>query len=135
MTSRAKSAAAKTNATKGSSSRFLCQDKQSVERRRVRRAVSSHRAKRGRRVPQAASSTARAAGEHLTTATRKRPAAFVDTRRPLPCCGKRRERCRCDWRDVEACLDGAAWMAFQRRLARAELKYAAASVVLQHKPS
>ena len=44
--------------------------------------------------------------------------------RRYPCCGRRKERCGCDWSAIEARLDSAAWRAFRRRLEQAELKYA-----------
>ena len=48
--------------------------------------------------------------------------------RRYPCCGRRKERCACDWSGVEARLDSAAWGAFLGRLAQAELKYASGLV-------
>ena len=47
-------------------------------------------------------------------------------RRLYPCCGHRRERCRCDWSPVEAHLDAAAWLGLVSRVRQGELKYAAA---------
>ena len=66
----------------------------------------------------------------------KKPAAAVrpvprpgNRHRKYPCCGRRKERCVCDWSGIEARLDSAAWGAFLRRLEQAELKYAGALVV------
>ena len=60
----------------------------------------------------------------------KKPVAVRPVPRPgnrhrrYPCCGRRKERCACDWSEVEARLDSAAWGAFRCRLEQAELKYA-----------
>ena len=48
--------------------------------------------------------------------------------RKYPCCGRRKERCVCDWSDLEARLDSAAWGAFLLRLEQAQLKYVSGSV-------
>ena len=64
----------------------------------------------------------------------KKPAAVRPVPRPgnrhrrYPCCGRRKERCACDWSGVEARLDSAAWGVFLRRLEQVELKYASALV-------
>ena len=125
-------------------SRFLCQDKPSVRGRRKRHAMARLRAER-RSVPEqdrrhgvvlrrpAANAVLRrpaAAAE----AVRKRPAAAaarpvprIEYRRRGPCCGRRKERCSCDWSDVEEYLNREEWDNFARRVEQAELKYAPGS--------
>ena len=62
----------------------------------------------------------------------RRPVPVPGNRhRRYPCCGRRKERCACDWSGIEARLDSVAWGLFLCRLEQAELKYAS---VLEGKP-
>ena len=136
-------------------SRFLCQDKPSVRGRRKRHAMARLRAERRSvpeqdrrhgvvlrrpaanavlRRPAAAAEAVRKRPVAAAEAVRKRPAAAaarpvprIEYRRRGPCCGRRKERCSCDWSDVEEYLNREEWDNFVRRLEQAELKYAPGS--------
>ena len=88
---------------------YLNKEQQSVSNRRKRQLMAKGRAR---------------------ATVLKRPSSGGSTqpagnrRRKYPCCGRRRERCSCDWSDVEARLNSAAWEEFLHTLETAELKYA-----------
>ena len=127
----------RTSMTKSSSScrgqeRFLNQDPVSSSNRRKRRMMSTMRAKRRGVLKRPAESR---------PAESKRPAWRVGfARRPVPdpgnrhrvypCCGYRRQRCRCDWTAVEKRLNSTAWKEFVSRVEKAELKYVGASMLV-----
>ena len=97
--------------------RFLNQDDKHVVGRQKRELMAKMRERR------------RATGTVLKKPVAVRPVPRPGNRhRRYPCCGRRKERCACDWSGVEARLDPAAWDMFLGRLQRAELKFAGASV-------
>ena len=141
--------------TKMSKSRFLDQRPESLARRRTRLLMARLREQRrlvpGSRVARKRPAASRASGATTSLKTSssgsrgacKRPAASTpaprrpvpgehggkqDRRKVYPCCGLRRERCRCNWRPVEEHLDADAWQALVGRVHMGELKYVVASV-------
>ena len=140
---------------KTSPSRFLCQEKPSVRGRLKRHMMARLRAERRSvpeqdhrhgvvlrrpaanavlRRPAAAAEAVRKRPTAAAEAVRKRPTAAAawlvprtEYRRRGPCCGFRKDRCICDWSDVEAYLNRDEWDNFVRRVEQAELKYAPGS--------
>ena len=121
---------------RASASRFLNQDWLKKRRRCQRASMARLRAQR-RHVPDQNPPQKRPAASGR--ATKKRPSSCMRDgaapkkdskrwRRPYPCCGQRRDRCRCNWGAVEARLDSSAWESMVGRVRQGELKYVVASV-------
>ena len=126
---------------RASASRFLNQDWLKKRRRCQRASMVRLRAQR-RPVPDQNPPQKRPAASGR--ATKKRPSSCMRSRdpvgrffaeartkrwrRPYPCCGQRRDRCRCNWGAVEARLDSSAWESMVGRVCQGELKYVVASV-------
>ena len=101
--------------------RFLNQDRESVVGRQSRYRMAKMRARSSvQKKPARSSVQKKPAG--------RRPVPVPGNRhRTYPCCGRRRERCACDWSAIKTRLNSAEWDALLGRLTTAELKYAMAS--------
>ena len=107
-------------------SRFLAHDAHAIKTRSARGRQRKKRADAG---AMAMAKKPVARREMVKKPMLKKPAqrrapAHADRHRHLPCCGRLRKRCKCDWSMVEQFVDWQQWESFVQRIGSSSLLFA-----------